>query len=311
MRILAIVGPTAAGKTALAIDVARRIRGEIISADSRQIYKHLDIGTAKPDRGQRKTVRFHLIDIVEPDEDYSCGQFARDAAAAISEIRRRGRAPVVCGGTGLYIQALFSPLDELPRSDRATKQRLRAALEQYGIEHLYRKLMAVDPEWARQIKPQDKQRILRGLEVYETAGTPMSRLLGRAKQRVPILIQPVYIGLRVAREVLYARIDQRFDEMLKQGLVQEVAALLARGIDPSSSALRTIGYREIVGYLQGRTTLEEAAATAKRRTRNYAKRQLTWFKRLPGIEWRDPQDPDLALDIAARRAKNGSRPRTG
>lgn len=306
MKVLAIVGPTAAGKTTLAIEVARLARGEIISADSRQIYKRLDIGTAKPDRGQRRKARFHLLDLVEPGEDYSCGQFARDAAARIAEIRKRGRVPIICGGTGLYIQALFEPLDELPRSDQATKQRLRTALEADGIDRLYQRLRMVDPDWARQIKSRDTQRILRGLEVYETTGRPLSQLLGRAKRRAAF--RPVYIGLTVARDVLYARIDERFDVMLKRGLVEEVESLLARGIDPASNALRTIGYREIVDHLQGRTTLDQAAEIAKRRTRQYAKRQLTWFRRLPDIEWRDPEDPVLIRDIVARLVRDGHRP---
>lgn len=301
MKVLVIVGPTAAGKTAIAIEVARLVRAEIISADSRQIYKHLDIGTAKPDREQRKQVRFHLIDFVEPGEDYSCGQFARDATAKIEAIMKRNRIPLVCGGTGLYIRALFHPLDELPRSDRETKNRLRAALQTRGIEYLYRRLAGIDPEWARQIKPGDTQRILRGLEVYETTGQPFSTMLGKRKR--PARFSPLYIGLNIPRDTLYARIDQRFDEMLRRGLVREVESLLARGVDPSSNALRTIGYAEIVEYLEEKSTLEQAAEKAKRRTRNYAKRQVTWFKRLPAIEWHDPEDPAVVDRIVTSMKK--------
>ncbi|MBE0433290.1 tRNA (adenosine(37)-N6)-dimethylallyltransferase MiaA [candidate division WOR-3 bacterium] len=302
MKILAIVGPTAVGKTAIAVKLARLIQGEIISADSRQIYKHLDIGTAKPDARQRKRAKFHLIDFVEPGDDYSCGQFARDAGAKIEAITKGSKVPIVCGGTGLYIKALFHPLDELPRSGRETKKRLRTMLEEHGTGYLYKRLSVIDPQWARQIKPQDTQRILRGLEVYETTGKPLSKMLGKAKRRARF--SPLYIGLNIPREILYARIDQRFDEMLKQGLVREAESLLARGLDPSSNALRTIGYKEIIDFLRGRSTLEQAAEKAKRRTRNYAKRQLTWFKKLPDIHWHNPQDPGIVQTIAEHFDRN-------
>jgi len=208
MRILTLVGPTAVGKTSIAMEIAQRVSGEIISADSRQIYKYLDIGTAKPTLAQQRKVRFHLIDFIEPTEDYSCGQYARDAKRILGEIVKRERVPIVCGGTGLYIRALFHPLDELPQSDEKTRSRLIEISNQRGLEHLYEKLQYVDPDWAKRIKPTDKQRILRGLEVYEMTGKPLTKLLGRKKKHEDF--SPFYVGLNLPREMLYARIDERF-----------------------------------------------------------------------------------------------------
>jgi tRNA dimethylallyltransferase len=291
MRVLTIVGPTAVGKTHIAVELAARSHAEIISADSRQIYKHLDIGTAKPTPEQRRKTKFHLIDVVEPDEAYSCGQFAREAEHKIEEIEDRKNMPVVCGGTGLYIRALFHPLDDLPKSNKETKRRLLEMLDEYGIAHMYNKLQQVDTQWAKKITPQDKQRILRGLEVYEMTGTPLSRLIGKRKKRGRFL--PYYIGLNLPRKVLYERINDRFDQMIEQGLVNEVQQLLNAGLAPETSALRTIGYKEIVEHLSGRLTLEHAIDKAKQRTRNYAKRQITWFSRIPILEWHGPEEPGL------------------
>ena len=302
MRILTIVGPTAVGKTEIAIQIATRFHGEIISADSRQIYKYLDIGTAKPTVEQKRKTRFHLIDFIEPHEDYSCGRYARDAERKIEEIAARNRVPIVCGGTGLYIRALFHPLDELPQSDLRTRSRLRETLNKRGLKYLYTKLQGIDQDWANRIKPTDKQRILRGLEVYEVTGKPLSKLIG--KKKIHKDFSPLYIGLNLPREVLYARIDKRFSRMIEQGLVEETETLLARGFSKESSALRTIGYKEIIEHLDGIITLEDAIAKAKRRTRNYAKRQVTWFSRIPQIVWCNPDDPMTVGGILQRLRKS-------
>jgi len=291
MRVLTIVGPTAVGKTSTAIDIAGRISGEIISADSRQIYQYLNIGTAKPTDKQREKVRFHLIDFIHPDDSYSCGQFARDAEAKIEEISARGNAPIVCGGTGLYIRALFNPLHRLPETNKEIKARLLENLNNYGIEHLYKKLHTIDPEWARQITPKDKQRIVRGLEVYELTGKPLSALI--KKKRKKSKHRPLYLGLTIPREELYKRINVRFEQMIDQGLVEEVRSLLERGFNPRSNALRTIGYKEIVEYLQGNITLSEARDKAQRHTRNFAKRQITWFSKIRGIQWCNPKELEV------------------
>ncbi len=295
MRILTIVGPTAAGKTAVAMEIAQQVGGEIISADSRQIFKYLDIGTAKPSRKQRGKVKFHLIDFVEPDANYSCGQFARDAEHVIIAILKNKKTPIICGGTGLYIKALFHPLDELPRSDRNTKEILNAMLARHGLEYMYTKLQRLDPDWAKRIKHTDKQRILRGLEVYHITGMAISTLIGKKKHSSRFL--PYYIGLNLPREKLYQRIDERFDQMVANGLVQEVESILARGFRPQSIALRTIGYREIVEHFQGTLSLEAAIEKAKRRTRNYAKRQITWFNKVRDLQWHSPEEPGLVDTI--------------
>lgn len=301
MRVLTIVGPTAVGKTTTAIDIAVGISGEIISADSRQIYQYIDIGTAKPTDKQKETVRFHLIDFIHPDDSYSCGQFARDAEAKIEEISARGNVPIVCGGTGLYIRALFNPLHRLPETNKKIKASLLEKLNNYGIEYLYKKLRTIDPEWARQITPKDKQRIMRGLEVYELTGRPLSALIKTKRRKSKY--QPVYIGLTIPREELYKRINARFEHMIEQGLVEEVRSLLERGFNPRSNALRTIGYKEIVEYLQGDIILSEAIDKAQRHTRNFAKRQITWFSRIKGIKWYNSNDPNVAETILQQLKK--------
>lgn len=288
-RIVTIIGPTAVGKTRVAIEIAQRISGEIISADSRQIYKYLMIGTAKPSHRERAEVAFHLIDFVEPDEHYSCGQFARDAGRIIDETQKRNRIPLICGGTGLYIKALFKPLHRLPQSTRASKEKLMILLDKHGIAYLYKKLQRIDPDWAKKIGPHDKQRILRGLEIYEMTGIPLSILITK-KKKIP-RYYPYYIGLNVSREQLYKRINHRFDVMIQRGLIDEVASFLERGFDPTSNALRTIGYKEIIEYIQGKLSLDQAIRRAKQRTRNYAKRQVTWFNKIPGVRWFNPDDP--------------------
>ena len=295
MKILTIIGPTAVGKTNICIKIARKISGEIISADSRQIYKYLNIGTAKPTSEQKQTATFHLIDFVDPNNNYSCGQFARDAEAKIEEIMKRGKAPIICGGTGLYIKALFHPLHALPESKHEIKKKFQNSLKKFGVDHLYKKLLLIDPELAKRITPKDKQRIMRGLEVYEMTGTPLSLLLKTERKKAKYV--PCYIGLNLPRRELYRRINERFAAMIKQGLVNEVKMLLRRGFDPAASAMRTIGYKEIIKYLQGHISLEETIEKVKRRTRNFAKRQLTWFNKIPGLQWFDPEDPDIVKYI--------------
>lgn len=295
MKIITIVGPTAVGKTDLSIKIARRISGEIISADSRQIYKYLEIGTAKPSSEQRRQAVFHLIDFVHPNDDYSCGQFARDAELKIKEIKSTNRIPIICGGTGLYIKALFHPLHTLPISNPEIKKKLQASLKKNGVEHLYEQLVLVDPEWAGQIMPRDKQRIIRGLEVYEMTGKPLSAVLKTKKKESRFT--PYYIGLNLPRAELYQNINQRFERMIQQGLVNEVDLLLKKGFNPDSNALRTIGYKEIIHYFNNKHTLEKAIQKAKQRTRNFAKRQVTWFSRIPTLKWFHPKDPAIMESI--------------
>jgi len=301
MKMLTIVGPTAAGKTEVSISIAKTISGEIISADSRQIFRFLNIGTAKPTGREQNEAQFHLIDFVHPNDCYSCGQFARAAEAKIQEILMNEHVPIVCGGTGLYIRALFNPLHRLPESDNKIRKVLFKELTKYGIDYLYRKLLSVDRKWAKRIGPKDKQRIMRGLEVYKMTGKPLSRLI--EKKRKKPKYHPCYVGLNLPRKELYQRINKRFDDMIKLGLVKEVKSLLENGIDPESIALRTIGYKEITAHLTGALTLDEAIEKAKRRTRNFAKRQITWFNKIPAMHWYNPNDQNTVKHIIARWKK--------
>lgn len=295
MEVITIVGPTAVGKTALALKIAEHTSGEIISADSRQIYKYLNIGTAKPTSTDRRKTPFHLIDFIEPDENYSCGQFARDAEKSIADISSRNKDPIICGGTGLYIRALFHPLHPLPQSDKKVKSELVHLYKTHGIAYLYEKLQNVDPLWASRIASNDKQRVIRGLEVYEITGKPLSEQI--TTPGIAARYRPLYIGLKIPRDELYERINARFDNMIEQGLLGEVTSLLDKGYEPHLSALRTIGYKEIIEHLHGKFSLDEAIMRAKRRTRNYAKRQITWFSRLPGIQWFHPDNSLLCRTI--------------
>lgn len=295
MKIITIVGPTAAGKTAIAMKVAEKIPAAIISADSRQVYKYLDIGTAKPSPDDRKKVPFHLIDFVDPRDTYSSGQFARDAETKISEVLTKNKIPIVCGGTGLYIRALFNPFHNLPPSDKQIRNHLLKLVEKKGLEYLYQKLQKLDPDWAIRVNPKDRQRILRGLEVYEMTGQPLTEFLKSTPQKAKFL--PYYIGINLPRPLLYHRINQRFKKMIEDGLIEETESLLKKGFSPQLSALRTIGYKEIIQYLQGECSLQEAVARAQQRTRNFARRQITWFKAVPGLEWYDPGDENIVKVI--------------
>lgn len=288
-KILTIVGSTSSGKTELALRLAGKTNGEIVSADSRQVYKYLDIGTAKPAAEQRAGTAFHLVDFLEPDRVYSCGQFGRDAQDRIRDILGRGRAPIVCGGTGLYLGALYEPLHRLPGSTADSKRKVLAELEAAGLDEMYRRLQKADPAWAGKVGPADRQRILRGLEIYYLTGRPISEFF--AGPRPAPEFEPHYIGLKFERADLYQRIDRRFDRMLKDGLVEETRAVLGLGFAPDCPGLRTIGYQEIIAHLHGRLSLSEAAQLAKKNTRNFARRQATWFRKVKGIVWLDGRKP--------------------
>lgn len=282
-HILVLAGPTASGKTAVGIELARQLNGEIISADARQIYRLMDIGTAKPTLEERAAARHHLIDFVDPAAGYSAGQFAKDAAAVIGDVLSRGKTPLVVGGAGLYIRALcdgFSPMPDIPAEIRT---RLRAEARD-GLSNLYEKLRAVDPKWASKIQATDTQRIVRGLEVYEASGKPLS-----AHQEVPPRIR--YTASRFAlcwaREVLYERIDARTRQMFARGLIEEARRLRAMGYASDRNALKTLGYREAFRYLDDEIALDCAIADVQRATRRYAKRQMTFFRKDKRIAWVD------------------------
>lgn len=285
--ILAIVGATATGKTDLALRLAREVPLEVINADALQVYRGFDIGTAKPTPDQQAEVPHHLIDVLEPSERYSAGEFARRARQAIAEIRARDRLPVVVGGSGLYLRALLEGISPVPRGNRKTRQTLRRRLEEEGLEVLYRELARVDPEAAERLAPGDTQRILRALEVAEVSGVPLSDWI----RRQPFGDRPlaaIRIGLTLPRPILYDRISSRVVRMLDRGWLDEVERLLERGLDPAFPAFQAIGYRQLVRYLEGQWSLDEAVQDVKKRTRRFAKRQETWFRKEPDIDWYNP-----------------------
>lgn len=283
-----IVGPTAAGKSSLAIGVAQSHGGEIVSADAMQVYRGLDIGTAKVSAAQRRTVPHHCLDLVGPREHFSAGDFARSAHQAIDGILERGRLPIVVGGSGFYLRALTSGLAPLPMRDDTWRSVLERIEKRRGLQHLYGMLSRLDPEWATRVGSADRQRILRGLEVTLRLGEPMSAVLAREGWSGPGLSQhedPVWVGLSWPRDLLRRRIAERVDQMIASGWVEEVERLLAAGVSPQAPALRAIGYRELVAHAQGEVSLPDARDRIVVATRQYAKRQMTWFRKQTPTRW--------------------------
>lgn len=284
--LVVIVGPTAVGKTDVSILVAERMGGEIVSADSMQIYKFMNIGTAKPTSEEMKDVKHHMIDIVEPWQDFSVAQFQRQARGCIEDIHSRGRLPVVVGGTGLYISSIIYDLDF---TNTVSDQRFRAELQKLarerGKEYLYEWLKRVDPSTAKRLHVNDLRRVIRALEVYHCSGKPMSEY--NTGMRDAALYNPVIFGLTLPREELYRKIEKRVDRMMDEGLVDEVKGLLERGCTREMVSMQGLGYKEVIGYLEGEYSLSEAVELLKRNTRRFAKRQFTWFKRDDRIIWMD------------------------
>lgn len=284
--LIVLVGPTAVGKSAIALALAESMGGEIIAADSMQAYRGLDIGTAKPGVDERRRVPHHLLDLVDPDQSFTAFDFAQLASTAIADIRTRGRLPILVGGTGLYIRALFHGLFDGPGENTLLRETLYQEAAQVGSSTLHRRLELLDPAAATAIHPNDLLRIVRALEVHALSGRPISILRAEAYRNHRLIPAPVLqFGLDQNRQELYQRIEARVEVMMERGLVREVTTLLDQGYDPALRPLRAIGYRHIIGYLQGRTGLDDAVSSLKRDTRRYAKRQLTWFRHEDGIEW--------------------------
>ncbi len=274
-RVIAVVGPTASGKTDYALELAERISGEIVSADSRLVYKGFDIGTAKPTLEERKSIPHYMIDIAEPEVDYSAGLYAEDASRAIDSIIERGQVPVVVGGTGLYFRLLLENYD-VPKIE--PDYEFRDKLREYPAEELYSMLKSKSMQRAAEIDPNDKKKIIRALEMAEHLEKPLSEY-----KKEP-LYEVEWIGLNFDRSDLYDRINRRVDKMINDGLVDETRNLLAKH-GRIKNLVCTIGYQEIIAYLDGILTLEEAKDKLKQNTRNYAKRQLTWFRKNKAIQW--------------------------
>ena len=280
IKLLVLAGPTGSGKSDLAVRLAEQIGGEIVNADSMQVYRGLNIGTAKPPAEALARVPHHLLDIVSPELNFTASDFRREAAAAIADIDSRGMKPIVVGGTGLYIRALLEGLVDSPTGD----PELRRQFADVAGEELLRRLYLVDPETASRLHPNDRVRIIRALEVFSQTGRPISAF--RSEHAFSgTYYDTLKIAIKVERQELYRRIDKRVEQMLQDGLVDEVRSLLASGYDREMKAMRSIGYKEVLAYLAGETTLDEAVSLIKRDTRRYAKRQMTWFSKENDIYW--------------------------
>jgi len=283
--LLVIAGPTAADKTAAAIEVAGAVGGEIVSADSMQIYRTMDIGTAKPTPQEQRQATFHLIDIVDPDEDYNVALFQQDAQQAIVDIHRRGLLPILCGGTGLYIQAVIEHFDFPPGPhDEQARQRLEEEAAELGTEKMHHRLSEVDPEAATRIEPQDLRRIVRALEVYELTGQPLSQQQC-VDETAPVKYNILSYVLTCPRALLYERIERRVDEMMSRGWLAEVQRLRRAGYHRQMQSMQAIGYRHLLEYLEEGTDLGKTVAEIKRDIRQFAKRQLTWFRNRTNFDW--------------------------
>ena len=284
-KIVVIVGPTASGKTALSVEVAKRLDGEVISADSMQLYRGMDIGTAKTTAAEMDGIPHHMIGVAEPTEAYSAARFMEEADPILQDILARGKTAVIVGGTGLYVDALIQGREFAPYPSTGKRQALERQADTVGMEAMLERLRRVDPDSAEKLHLKDRKRILRALEVFEETGKTISEH-NRETKRMPDKYDPVWIGLSwEPRQLLYDRIDKRVDRMLEAGLLGEIRRLLNSGIPRDATALQAIGYKEFLPVLEGKGTMEAAVETVKRESRRYAKRQLTWFRRNDRIHW--------------------------
>lgn len=295
--LIVVTGPTASGKSAFALALAEALGGEIVSADSMQVYRDLDIGTAKPTLAERARVPHHLVDVADPDEPYHAARFRAEAEAAVADVLRRGRVPLVVGGTALYLKVLLQGLSAGPGRDEAVRAELERRWDGGEARVLWEELGRADPAAASRLHPNDRTRVVRALEVWRAAGRPLSEL--HAEHRfAEAPYDALLLGMAVEREALYRRIDERVGQMLDAGWVDEVERLLARGYGPDLPPLQAIGYRQLCAWLRGGGHLGDVAEAIRRETRHFAKRQLTWFRRME-IAWLDP----AAVEEGLRRAR--------
>lgn len=305
LSIIVVCGPTATGKTGFAIHLANRFNGEIIGADSMQVFRHLDIGTAKPDQQELSQAPHHMVSVVDPWEDFDAARYAAMADAAIKDVVSRNKIPIIAGGTGLYIKALLHGLFRGRPADPAIVSYFESIARDRGNEFLHRLLEKRDPVAAARLHPNDRFRIIRALEVLETTGDSITRLQtghGFASSRYRCL----KLGLYMDRQTLYQRIEKRVDLMIQQGLLDEVRGLIDRGITCDLKAMKSIGYRHMCEFLQNRVSWEESLVLLKRDTRRYAKRQFTWFNSDPEIEWIEPNQTETASLLVQRFFQNST-----
>ncbi|MGV1098933.1 tRNA (adenosine(37)-N6)-dimethylallyltransferase MiaA [Thiovibrio sp. JS02] len=293
--VLVLLGPTAVGKTALSLRLAQRFSCEIVGLDSMQIHRRMDIGTAKASPEERALIPHHLIDIVDPDEEYHVGRYVEDAVAACREIIGRGKRPMLVGGTGLYLKALMNGLFEVEANEPTIRTRLKERLAEEGRAVLFSELVACDPQTAARIHSNDTQRLLRALEIFLATGRGWSTHLAQQPRQEPVFSRVLKIGLQGERETLYERIDFRVQQMVEHGLLDEVRSLLDMGYPAELKSMQAIGYRHMVNFLSGAWQWEEALRLLARDTRRYAKRQLTWFGADPEIRWFSPEDEQGVL----------------
>ena len=304
-NIICIAGPTASGKTALAVELAKELNGEVVSCDSMYVYKYMNIGTAKPSLEEQQGIPHHMIDVAEPEEDFSVSRYCELATPIVDDIVSRGKTAVIAGGTGLYMDALIKGNTFAPCPSTGCRERLEAQADEMGMEYMQNLLQSIDPEAAARIH--DRKRLIRALEVYYETGEPITAH-NLKTQAIPPRYSPLWIGLDFEdREELYRRIDSRVDIMLEAGLIDEIKSLLARGIPAKCTAMQAIGYKEFIAALEGQMTIQEAAAQVQQSSRRYAKRQLTWFRRNENMNWikrKAGQSPDEIFTLARQLAKD-------
>ena len=281
--IICLAGPTASGKTALAVELAKDLNGEVVSCDSMQVYRRMDIGTAKPSPEEMQGIPHHMIDVAEPDEDFSVSRYCAMAAPIVDDIVARGKTAIIAGGTGLYMDSLIRGNDFAPFPSTGVRERLEAETDEIGLPAMVARLREIDPDTADRVF--DRKRILRALEVYLETGETITEH-NRKTRLIPPKYMPLWLGLDFAdRGELYRRIDRRVDIMLEVGLMEEIRSLLDSGIPEKCTAMQAIGYKEFVNALEGKETVQQAAEEVKKASRHYAKRQLTWFRRNPAVHW--------------------------
>ena len=299
-NIICIAGPTASGKTSLSIALAKELDAEIVSCDSMQVYKRMDIGTAKPTAKEMAGIPHHMLSVAEPWEDFSVGKYCSLATPIVDDIIARGKTVIIVGGTGLYMDALIKGNDFAPVPSTGRREELEQLAAEHGIEAVIEQLRAVDPESADRLHPSDQKRIIRAMEVYLETGETITEH-NRKTQLIPPRYDPVWFALEDAdRADLYTRIDRRVELMLQQGLIAEIQGLLDAGIPEKSTAMQAIGYKEFVDALQGRSSMETATALVQQSSRKYAKRQLTWFRRNPNMHWLIREKEDGFDEILAK-----------
>jgi tRNA dimethylallyltransferase len=304
-KVVVLAGPTASGKSSLSVELARHFNGEIVNADSMQVYLGMDVGTAKPSLEERKGVPHHLLDVVRPDEEFNAALYRSLAVPVIEDILGRGKVCFLVGGTGLYIKALLGGLLSCPPADRRIREDLWQQFEQWGPEGLHRRLAALDPESAENIHPRDKVRVTRALEIIQLTRKPLSSLVKghRFEERA---FKAFKICLQMEREGLYHRINQRTLSMVEKGLVQETGGLIDQGYSPRLKPMKSLGYRHAVKYLEGLWSLDQMIGELQKDTRRYAKRQLTWFRADPEMTWRSPDAREtLTREIDVFLRQNG------